>query len=679
LVWDGDSFALSSFTHLILLIRSKLPEVQLVSFLKEEDSARFFESWDPVVPRGTIRVELQPNSLDWTELGSTALLSTGATTVVCFGGGIVVGEEYKAACKRFEAAQGDEITFHWWPVERADKSGSCVLEKCALAALQGSSTLVRHGIEESRSASSDPPQVCFLGIIVADNISVLPEGASLKVDGKQVAARRFTRGGGNAANAAVAAQRLGCSCRLVSKVGADALGKKLVVELEGEGVNCEGVVTAHPGDGSTVSCEIIVAGETRTIISMPHSDRVSDLRVRVTSVSVSASGGGAGGGDGHDSSASGGAAAAVGEEVVEEEEEAKAVVATVAGAGAGGGGPSPLSMLPVDLDATAVDRALAGCLLLVVDGRHPAAALQVAGRARRLGVKVLVEAEDRASLNLDHTFQALLALADFLITNETFPTRFFPNSNVEEHNCDAVLRGSLTAMLGCCPSAQWVVATCGARGFVAALRSSRPLADETGTGGKCSGGETGARTAERTGEPTVEFLQQPAFDLTTEEETAAATTEEQKQEVEGSFERRRSTTAMVVDTTGAGDAALGALAAVLARHESAVKQQQQQKQQKQQQQQQQAELEQQPPTPPTSPPPPPPLQKAEGAEQLPHGNAKSSSSGESTDASAANTKRVLVTALKVAAWAAARNCTAEGARGGMPTAAEAPQSIAVLL
>ena len=47
LVWDGDSFATTSFTALVPLIKRQLPSVALVAYLKSEDRGRFDESWDP--------------------------------------------------------------------------------------------------------------------------------------------------------------------------------------------------------------------------------------------------------------------------------------------------------------------------------------------------------------------------------------------------------------------------------------------------------------------------------------------------------------------------------------------------------------------------------------------------------------------------------------------------------
>lgn len=119
--------------------------------------------------------------------------------------------------------------------------------------------------------------VAFFGNLVADRISVLPSGVPLRVDSKQVAEKRIIRGGGNAANSAVQCARLGGTAKVISKVGADEIGHKLIAEMRAEGVNCENVVVARTSEGPTVMTDIIVAGPTRTIISMPYSQRVADL------------------------------------------------------------------------------------------------------------------------------------------------------------------------------------------------------------------------------------------------------------------------------------------------------------------------------------------------------------------------------------------------------------------
>ena len=117
-----------------------------------------------------------------------------------------------------------------------------------------------------------------LGISVLDYSVVLD--AFPKPDSKQVAEKQVAGGGGNAANTSVCVSRLGVPAGLMSKVGDDPAGLTLLRQLNDEGVRCEGTVqvaTADGSDGSTVTCFVLVAGDTRTIVSMPYSQRVSDL------------------------------------------------------------------------------------------------------------------------------------------------------------------------------------------------------------------------------------------------------------------------------------------------------------------------------------------------------------------------------------------------------------------
>ena len=78
--------------------------------------------------------------------------------------------------------------------------------------------------------------------------------------------------------------RLGLPAQLVSKVADDPAGQALLRELRGERVCCDGTVQlGAEGEGSTVTCFVLVAGETRTIVSMPYS------QVSLPSLSVSLS------------------------------------------------------------------------------------------------------------------------------------------------------------------------------------------------------------------------------------------------------------------------------------------------------------------------------------------------------------------------------------------------------
>ena len=117
-------------------------DLELVAYLRECDTVRFEASWDAAPPPSAdvtarwsdfIRVELQPAELDWTQLGVVAIRDTGATNVVCFGGGPIVRTEYEANAAG--APDFERAVFHWWPVERPTKDGKGV-EACALIELE---------------------------------------------------------------------------------------------------------------------------------------------------------------------------------------------------------------------------------------------------------------------------------------------------------------------------------------------------------------------------------------------------------------------------------------------------------------------------------------------------------------------------------------------------------------
>lgn len=80
------------------------------------------------------------------------------------------------------------------------------------------------------------------------------------------------QGGGNAANALVAAARLGLEPALFSKLGNDANGDAIVAELEAEGVDTRAVLR---GEGSSPFTYIIVdqQANTRTCIHTPGAAR----------------------------------------------------------------------------------------------------------------------------------------------------------------------------------------------------------------------------------------------------------------------------------------------------------------------------------------------------------------------------------------------------------------------
>lgn len=85
-------------------------------------------------------------------------------------------------------------------------------------------------------------RLIFLGHATQDaiyRVSSIPSTPA-----KVLAMGYLESGGGMAANAAVAAARLGAHVRLWSRVGDDPLGARIIADLAGEGVD----VVGRPGD-----------------------------------------------------------------------------------------------------------------------------------------------------------------------------------------------------------------------------------------------------------------------------------------------------------------------------------------------------------------------------------------------------------------------------------------------
>jgi sugar/nucleoside kinase (ribokinase family) len=142
--------------------------------------------------------------------------------------------------------------------------------------------------------ASHAKYVLSLGMLVLDFcvvVDMFPQK-----DSKQTALKQQVGGGGNAANTAVQLSRLGIHVRLISKVGNDSNGKILMDELQKENINTLGIeIETVNKDNSnkkennkeeeknncmgkkTVTSFVLVANDTRTIISMPYEQRVSDV------------------------------------------------------------------------------------------------------------------------------------------------------------------------------------------------------------------------------------------------------------------------------------------------------------------------------------------------------------------------------------------------------------------
>eukprot|EP00873_Tetraselmis_striata_P005110 jgi/Tetstr1/425374/TSEL_015821.t1 len=107
---------------------------------------------------------------------------------------------------------------------------------------------------------------------------------------------------------------------------------------------------------------------------------------------------------------------------------------------------------PEELPTEELDRILQGAKLVYFDGRLTEGALLLAERARETGIKVLVEAE-RLRPNLDQ----LLLYADFVTTSAHFPHDWTGEQDIGD---------AMIAVLSRLPSMRFLVTTLGTRGSV---------------------------------------------------------------------------------------------------------------------------------------------------------------------------------------------------------------------
>jgi len=121
LAWDGDDYQETSFTHLIPRIWDAT-KPRLIMFLRNtaEEQARANASWPALgLP---ITCCLCPESIPYDELGAVGLEATQSKSVVSFGGGKTLKEEFSRAPK--------DITFFLLPAIRQVAGGR--IEQCSL-------------------------------------------------------------------------------------------------------------------------------------------------------------------------------------------------------------------------------------------------------------------------------------------------------------------------------------------------------------------------------------------------------------------------------------------------------------------------------------------------------------------------------------------------------------------
>lgn len=109
-------------------------------------------------------------------------------------------------------------------------------------------------------------------------------------------------------------------------------------------------------------------------------------------------------------------------------------------------------MLEAEMSDQLARSVLQGAALLFFDGRLTEAALRLAARAREAGVPVLVEAE-----RLRPGLEQLLGCADYVITSQNFP---------QEWSGEGVMGDAVLSTFARLPHIRWMVTTLGAQGSV---------------------------------------------------------------------------------------------------------------------------------------------------------------------------------------------------------------------
>lgn len=118
---------------------------------------------------------------------------------------------------------------------------------------------------------SGPTVVCVGASVLDYQFGV--DGFSAE-EGKAFAHSYREVGGGPAATAAVAIARLGGTSHLLSRIGDDAVGDRIVADLEGEGVDASGILRLR--GQSTVSAVLVDRSGRRSIVNYRDPDLPRD-------------------------------------------------------------------------------------------------------------------------------------------------------------------------------------------------------------------------------------------------------------------------------------------------------------------------------------------------------------------------------------------------------------------
>jgi sugar/nucleoside kinase (ribokinase family) len=112
----------------------------------------------------------------------------------------------------------------------------------------------------------------FVGAAGLDTVSVV-ESFPFE-DAKVRALKQTITGGGNAANSATAAQRLGADTFLLSAIGDDHAAQLIIEELVCAGISTELIVSKHGSNSGTTFVIVSQATATRTCI---HNAMINEL------------------------------------------------------------------------------------------------------------------------------------------------------------------------------------------------------------------------------------------------------------------------------------------------------------------------------------------------------------------------------------------------------------------
>lgn len=117
--------------------------------------------------------------------------------------------------------------------------------------------------------ATDSPHLCVVG---SANIDLTFRTARLPRPGETLAGRAFHLGfGGKGANQAVMACRLGARVRLVSKVGQDLFGERMLANLQAHGIDTIHV-TADAGRSTGVALIVVDAAANNCILVVPGAN-----------------------------------------------------------------------------------------------------------------------------------------------------------------------------------------------------------------------------------------------------------------------------------------------------------------------------------------------------------------------------------------------------------------------